>query len=68
VSCVFKAAQSRIKRWCQQGHSFRTKSDSEVNHLYEEIDRIFFCNLLDGDFAFVVLNGDDFMAARDPLE
>jgi asparagine synthase (glutamine-hydrolysing) len=26
------------------------------------------CNLLDGDFAFVVLNGDDFMAARDPLE
>jgi asparagine synthase (glutamine-hydrolysing) len=44
------------------------KSDSEVIvHLYEEFGYDF-CNLLDGDFAFVVLNGDDFMAARDPLE
>jgi asparagine synthase (glutamine-hydrolysing) len=49
------------------GHSFRTKSDSEVIvHLYEEFGYDF-CNLLDGDFAFVVLNGDDFMAARDPV-
>jgi asparagine synthetase B (glutamine-hydrolysing) len=32
----------------------------------KNLDMIF-CNLLDGDFAFVVLNGDDFMAARDPL-
>jgi asparagine synthetase B (glutamine-hydrolysing) len=31
----------------------------------KNLDMIF-CNLLDGDFAFVVLNGDDFMA-RDPL-
>jgi asparagine synthetase B (glutamine-hydrolysing) len=23
--------------------------------------------MLDGDFAFVIINGDDFMAARDPL-
>jgi asparagine synthase (glutamine-hydrolysing) len=48
-------------------HSFRTKSDSEVIvHLYEEYGYDF-CNLLDGDFAFVVIDGDDFMAARDPL-
>jgi asparagine synthase (glutamine-hydrolysing) len=59
--------RSRIKRWCQQD-ILGTKSDSEVIvHLYENLDMIF-CNLLDGDFAFVVLNGDDFMAARDPLE
>ena len=48
-------------------HSFRTKSDSEVIvHLYEELGYDF-CNMLDGDFAFVIINGDDFMAARDPL-
>ena len=49
------------------GHSFRTKSDSEVIvHLYEEFGYDI-CNRLDGDFAFVIINGDDFMAARDPL-
>jgi asparagine synthase (glutamine-hydrolysing) len=48
-------------------HSFRTKSDSEVIvHLYEEFGYDF-CNKMDGDFAFVVLDGDDFIAARDPL-
>lgn len=48
-------------------HSFRTKSDSEVIvHLYEEFGYDF-CNMLDGDFAFVIIKGDDFMAARDPL-
>ena len=48
-------------------HTFRTKSDSEVIvHLYEELGYDF-CDKLDGVFAFVVVNGDDFIAARDPL-
>lgn len=48
-------------------HSFRTKSDSEVIvHLYEEFGYDF-CDKIDGDFAFVIVNGDDFIAARDPL-
>src|SRR5574343_1304652 len=48
-------------------HSFRTTSDSEVIvHLYEEFGYDF-CNMLDGIFAFVVIDGDDFIAARDPL-
>lgn len=48
-------------------HVFKTKSDSEVIvHLYEEFGYDFL-NKLDGDFAFVVIDGDDFIAGRDPM-
>ena len=48
-------------------HTFRTTSDSEVIvHLYEEFG-YGFCDMLDGIFAFVVINGDDYIAGRDPL-
>lgn len=48
-------------------HTFKTKSDSEVIvHLYEELGYNF-CNLLDGDWAFILVDGDDFMAGRDPM-
>ena len=48
-------------------HTFRTKSDSEVIvHLYEEFGYDF-CNKLDGDFAFVIIDGDDYIAGRDPV-
>lgn len=48
-------------------HTFRTKSDSEVIvHLYEEFGYDFL-DKLDGDFAFVVIDGNDFIAGRDPL-
>jgi asparagine synthase (glutamine-hydrolysing) len=50
-----------------KNHSFRTKSDSEVIvHLYEEFGYDF-CHLLDGDWSFVVVDGDDFIAGRDPM-
>ena len=48
-------------------HVFRSKSDSEVIvHLYEKLGYDF-VHLLDGDFAFVVIDGDDYIAGRDPL-
>jgi asparagine synthase (glutamine-hydrolysing) len=48
-------------------HTFKTKSDSEVIvHLYEEFGYDF-CNMLDGDWAFVIIDGDDFIAGRDPM-
>ncbi len=50
-----------------KNHNFRTKSDSEVIvHLYEEFGYDF-CHLLDGDWSFVVVDGDDFIAGRDPM-
>jgi asparagine synthase (glutamine-hydrolysing) len=48
-------------------HVFKSNSDSEVIvHLYEEFGYDF-CDKIDGDFAFVVIDGDDYIAARDPL-
>jgi asparagine synthase (glutamine-hydrolysing) len=48
-------------------HNFRTTCDSEVIvHLFEKYGYDF-CNELDGDWAFVVIKGDKFMAARDPM-
>lgn len=50
-----------------KAYTFRTESDSEVIvHLYEELGYDF-CELLDGDWAFVVVDGDDFIAGRDPM-
>ncbi|NER03985.1 MAG: asparagine synthase B, partial [Okeania sp. SIO3C4] len=47
--------------------TFRTTSDSEVIvHLWEKYGTDF-CNKLDGVFGFVVVDGDKFMAARDPV-
>jgi len=56
-----------LKNTVLKEHTFRTKSDSEVIvHLYEEFGYNF-CNRLDGDFAFVVIDGDDYIAGRDPI-
>ena len=50
-----------------KSHTFKTKSDSEVIvHLYEAF-KYDFLHLLDGDFAFVVIDGDDYIAGRDSL-
>ncbi len=47
--------------------TFRTKSDSEIIvRLYEKF-KYDFVDKLDGDFAFVVVDGDDYIAGRDPL-
>ncbi|MEO6174071.1 MAG: asparagine synthase B [Flavobacterium circumlabens] len=56
-----------LKNGLLKEYTFRTKSDSEVIvHLYEEFGYDF-CNKLDGDFAFVIIEGDDYIAGRDPL-
>lgn len=50
-----------------KSHQFRTSGDSEVIvHLYEEFGYEF-VDKLDGVFSFVVVDGDDFIAARDPI-
>ena len=47
--------------------SFRTACDSEVIvKLYEKYGTEF-CNKLDGVFGFIVMQGDDYMVARDPI-
>ncbi|WP_428231671.1 asparagine synthase B [Flavobacterium sp.] len=56
-----------LKDTVLKDHVFRTKSDSEVIvHLYEEFGYKF-CNMLDGDFAFVIVDGDNYIAARDAV-
>lgn len=51
----------------QRGRTFTTGSDSEViAQLYEEYGATC-ARLLDGDFAFAVTHGGDWLVARDPL-
>ena len=58
---------SALRETVLKHHIFRTTSDSEVIvHLYEEFGYDF-CDYLDGMFAFVVVDGDDFIVGRDPL-
>ncbi len=56
-----------LRRTVLKNHTFRSHCDSEVIvHLYEQFGPEF-CNLLDGVFAFVVMDGKSFMAGRDPI-
>ena len=56
-----------LRRTLLNHHRFRTTCDSEVIvHLYEQFGTEF-CSLLDGVFAFVVMDNEHFMAARDPI-
>lgn len=56
-----------LKETVLSDHLFKTSSDSEVIvHLYEKY-KYEFLNMLDGVFAFVVVDGDDFIAGRDPI-
>jgi asparagine synthase (glutamine-hydrolysing) len=43
---------------------FRTNQIQKLLFICMKNLDMIFCNLLDGDFAFVVINGDDFMAAE----
>lgn len=57
----------KLREGILKDHIFRTTSDSEVIvHLYEKFGYDF-CDMLDGIFAFVVIDGDDYIAGRDPL-
>lgn len=56
-----------LKRGLQPEHRFSTASDSEVPlHLYEAAGRKM-VEQLDGMFAFVLSDGQELMAARDPV-
>ena len=51
----------------KQPHKFRTQSDCEVIlHLYDEIGENV-AQKLDGFFAFVLTDGEHYIAARDPI-
>lgn len=56
-----------LKKALSTSHQFSTSSDSEVPlHLYEDAG----CNMvkrLDGMFAFILTNGQELFAARDPV-
>jgi asparagine synthase (glutamine-hydrolysing) len=56
-----------LKEMLSMSHQFSTSSDSEVAlHLYEDAG----CNMvkdLDGMFAFILTNGQELFAARDPV-
>ncbi len=57
----------RLRRELQERHHFRTHSDSEVIlHLYEDLGPACVTKL-DGMFAFVLSDGKQVFAARDPL-
>ena len=47
--------------------TFRTACDSEVIVKLYEIYGLEICNKLDGVFGFIVMDGDQFMVARDPI-
>lgn len=56
-----------LRKGILSGHKFRTTCDSEVIvHLYE-MKGYDFCNDLLGIFAFVIIDGDRYMVARDPI-
>jgi len=50
-----------------KSYKFKTNSDSEIIIALYEKQINDFCNLLDGVFAFVIVDNDKFMAARDPI-
>ncbi|MFQ5682125.1 MAG: asparagine synthase B [Candidatus Binatia bacterium] len=57
----------RLRHELRDRHRFRTHSDSEVIlHLYEDLGPAFVTKL-DGMFAFVLSDGEEVFAARDPL-
>eukprot|EP00697_Spironema_sp_BW2_P011888 gnl/Spiro4/2785_TR1351_c0_g1_i1.p1 gnl/Spiro4/2785_TR1351_c0_g1~~gnl/Spiro4/2785_TR1351_c0_g1_i1.p1 ORF type:complete len:592 (-),score=172.05 gnl/Spiro4/2785_TR1351_c0_g1_i1:58-1782(-) len=67
---IFNHKALRAHNLTQQ-HTFATESDCEIIvHLFQETrDMAHVCNLLDGQFAFVVLDTveNTFFAARDPI-
>lgn len=56
-----------LKEALSTSHQFRTSSDSEVPlHLYEELGSNL-VNNLDGMYAFIMTDGQELFAARDPV-
>ncbi|RKZ47812.1 MAG: asparagine synthase B [Candidatus Parabeggiatoa sp. nov. 2] len=56
-----------LRKGLTQNHTRRTRSDSEIIlHLYEERGEELL-DQLDGDFAFVLVDGPKILAGRDPI-